>query len=100
MAEETRPLYASLRRDDEVVEPYHLPHMAPHTGVWPLFRTHPHCTGACQQGRKPCTAPDACLQQDDDDRDETAGMGAIVVPVVVVSVAALASLVIVTFRNL
>ena len=34
--------------------------------VWPLYCQRPHCTGACDQGRKPCQAPEACLHPVDD----------------------------------
>ena len=28
--------------------------------AWPARRTYAGCTGACNQGRLPCRAPDAC----------------------------------------
>lgn len=43
-----RPLFAPLRDR--------------HATVWPLYRQRPHCTSACDQGRKPCATPDACLK--------------------------------------
>ena len=34
---------------------------------WPPRRTMPSCTGACDQGRKPCQAPQACYHDEDGD---------------------------------
>jgi len=44
---------------------------------WPARRTLPHCSGACDQGRKPCASPASCHQPEDDYE----GSEAVVVPV-------------------
>jgi hypothetical protein len=39
-----------------------------------------HCTGPCDQGRKPCPAPEACELQNDDGREiEFLGAASVVV---------------------
>jgi hypothetical protein len=44
-----------------------------------------HCTGPCDQGRKPCPAPDACEIRNDDGR-EIEFLGGVVVVITVLIV--------------
>jgi hypothetical protein len=74
-----RPLYAPLREGKDFA-------------VWPLYRrATPSCSGACEQGRKPCTAPDACFAPEPEDMHD--GMGAVVVPVAVTAALAVVAVV-------
>jgi hypothetical protein len=34
---------------------------------WPIYSTHPHCSGPCQQGRSLCLTPEACQTGEADD---------------------------------
>lgn len=57
-------------------------------GTEPTIMPHMHCTGPCEQGRKPCPAPDAC-ERVNTDGAELEFLGAIVLAVLVCVVAVL-----------
>lgn len=80
---EQRPLYAPLREGKDFA-------------VWPMHRAHAGCSGACDQGRRPCTSPDACFVSDEPE-DMHAGMGVIVVPVLILSAAAVSAVILAAF---
>lgn len=57
-------------------------------GTEPTIMPHMHCTGPCEQGRKPCPAPDACERVCTDD-DGINTLGAIFIAVLACAVIAL-----------
>jgi hypothetical protein len=57
-------------------------------GTEPTILPHIHCSGPCEQGRKPCPAPDAC-ERVDTSGGELEFLGAIVIAVLACAFAVL-----------